>query len=91
MKITIDVTQEDIDRGVTVSDPRWDEGRDPISIAMKKAGMIDALTEVGTDGTWFFLWVDQPFAHELPAPAAAFLKQFESGKKVKPFSFEVTV
>lgn len=90
MKVTIEITQEDIDRGVRASSPEWDEGLDPISIAMKKAGMKDALTEPGK-GAWFFLWVDQPFPHECPKAVSKFLSDFESGKKVKPFEFEVLI
>ena len=80
MKKKITVTQGDIETGI----PNLPLDC-PISLAMRKRGLEYCVIKVFAHRRFGF----GPDKIRLPVKAQSFIKRFDAGKKVKPFSFEV--
>ena len=81
--ICVEVTQEDIDHGFKSSNSHC-----PIGLALQRMGYKHV--SVGKRIWWA---ADSPdFVSSTPAPpeACKFIEDFDSGKKVKPFTFWVS-
>jgi hypothetical protein len=80
MKLTIEVTQQDIDKGI-----KEDASRCPIAKATRRAlqGIKDV--EISSEGS--FTWSNKPYQFRLTKTMEKFMNKFdELGKKgVKPF------
>lgn len=87
MTVTVNVTQEDIDRGKPM-----DPSLCPVMYGVWRAGLHPKIYAVGRSG---FFGQHHDFKNPpLIAPVAAvreFIDRFDDGKKVKPFSFEIEV
>ena len=79
MKKKITVTQGDIERGIPCR-----SGECPVSVAMQRA--FKSYCKVGTD---YALVFDRNKEVKHSAQVRNFIRRFDAGKKVKPFSFEV--
>ena len=77
----IQVTQEDIDRGIAGSC-----GRCPITLAIRRATSKNYYT-----GVEDVFHMDYGPVIRLPFEAIKFIKNFDSGNEVKPFEFEVGI
>jgi hypothetical protein len=77
--IKVSVTQKDIDSGCPI-----DKCGCPVALALKRALGNGQSIQVGN----FAVDIDGGRAH-LPLEAIAFVKAFDMGKPVKPFSFEL--
>lgn len=87
MKYTINVTKDDIEFGVTC-----DVERDPIVLAIKRA--LPHGTEVLVGGRIAKLRMPGAVHFEqvnLPNSVIDFVKAFDRGRDVKPFTFELEV
>jgi hypothetical protein len=80
VKLTIDVTWEDIDRG-----QRGICARCPIALAAERAGIQQPL--VFSLGIWHHS--GSGFWSSIPDEAIRFLEDFDTGSPVAPFTFEV--
>lgn len=80
--VTIEVTQEDIDRGIRESCTCC-----PIANAMKRILKPDDV-RVRNKETWTsYRYVE--LTHLLPNEAAKFIRYFDNGETVHPFTFEL--
>ncbi len=80
--VRVDVTQECIDAG----DPS-NSKTCPVAYA---ANQIDHLHRVEVNPYIIeFVYLDQHYLIDLPMEAVEFIHQFDSGKYVEPFSFEI--
>lgn len=84
MKITIDVTAEDIRCG-----QRQTSGSCPIALALIRSGLRNPHVYHNADA-----YIGAPALREwllLPAEAASFIYRFDDEESVEPFSFELDV
>lgn len=81
MTMRIDVTQEDIDKGVKKCHCTC-----PIALALKRQTRV--AYEVSDDCV---VAVTDRFAHGLPEHASSFIRAFDMGLIVAPFSFELDI
>ena len=79
--VLISVTQEHIDKGVKTSC-----GSCPIAIAAKEVFIEGIEIAVGIN----CIGIDTYFV-DVPGPARRFIRAFDDGKFVRPFSFEIDV
>lgn len=89
MKYLIQVTQEDIDQGC-----RNSGGRCPIARALIRALSVDFSPHVYVAKTQVNVWNNKKFVVQhrgIPEVAKNFIKQFDAGEKVLPFSFEFEI
>lgn len=95
MKITINVTQEDIDQGKRGSDLFC-----PIALACKKSGQFEVynnriaigdnyISTYDRDNILDGNFIDFKKRVELPPNAKLFIRSFDRQYKVYPFSFEI--
>jgi hypothetical protein len=78
--LTIDVTQEDIERGYIVC-------RDcPIELAVMRADKTINFVKAGKLGL-----IMKNNCYALPSIALEFIEKFDNGHKVEPFSFEIII
>lgn len=83
--MTIEVTQEDIDRGV-----RWSSCECPIALAAIRTSK--GICHVGRTVISIQAEEFQPIAIQtLPACASRFTIQFDEGEPVQPFSFNISL
>lgn len=78
MRINVEVTAEDIKRGIKV-----DCLNCPIALALDRCGQPDASvsdSDVEIDGRFI----------RMPLDARRFVQDFDDGKPVEPFAFELT-
>lgn len=80
MKITIDVTQEHIDYGEAGNSESC-----PIALMLKEQGYKD----VSVGDECMFQYEGIEWWAPLPNIAINFIKEFDDGNKVEPFSFEI--
>ena len=80
-KLKVEVTQDDIDRGV-----RHEPSECAIARAVGRAAMSDGRINVGV--SWVYCDAYLSWAN-LPKTARTFVERFDSGDDVKPFSFEL--
>lgn len=89
MRLEIEVTREDIARGVPCHPsgcPIWFAARRALSTALGR--------EVWCRVERCFVGVgrDEPYAHaSLPLPARDFIRDFDSGEDVQPITFQLTI
>lgn len=83
LTMKIKVTQEDIAKGIPE-----DEGSCPVALALKHAGMMDVEVSLERAEAWYGRRL---FNVELPSKARRFIKRFDAGKLVKPFSFTLNI
>jgi hypothetical protein len=81
MKIQIQVTQEDIDRGVRCTCENC-----PLALAMTRALAQDVVVVIGE---YFFISEADKDAKPLPRVAEMFRSAFDAGFPVQPFEFEL--
>lgn len=83
---TINVTQEDIERG-----KRESACECPIALALERA--FNAKSWVDDEGFFFQRCPKEKLSPDYPIPqsAIAFIAAFDAGEKVEPFEFEVEV
>lgn len=79
-KITINVTQEDIDKGQRRSPETC-----PIALAASR--ILSSKVQVGIIG----MYTKQRAITNIPLLAKQFIIKFDDGEKVGPFSFEIDV
>lgn len=88
-QIEIEVTTQDIAKGVPCSSAYCPVGR---ALRRKKLGLfirVGALRE--SNGKLVYVaWINC-FRHDLPAQAQRFIKNFDAGKKPRPFKFTLEV
>jgi hypothetical protein len=82
-KLTVEVTQDDIDRGLPYS-----SSFGPISRAFHRIGRLDACVK---DGRVFMTRDGVQVSVHLPHEAKKFIYNFDTMEDVKPFTFEVHV
>lgn len=84
-KLAVRVQQDHIERGVKAN-PRLH----PVALALLDAGLREA--EIDSVGFWYkrddgFSWA----SGEVPPSVVKFLKEFDAGRPVAPFQFEIFV
>lgn len=88
MKLTISVTQEDIDNG----EP---EEPDACPIALSVERLVGANNWIGVTDVDLCIWSPklemQPYTQPLPRSAQKFVTRFDGGKAVKPFRFRAVI
>lgn len=80
-KITLEVTQDDIDRGLPYS-----SGFSPVARAFHRAGFLDVIVD---DAQARIIHGGIKVMANLPKEAREFARAFDEMEDVKPFSFEV--
>ena len=85
MKVQIDVTQEDLDEGVRCSFRKC-----PIARAIRRvfggSWSVGSYTAVYRDDSRSFI-----YSVDLPREATVFMRAFDTGDMLAPFSFEVGI
>jgi hypothetical protein len=81
MTIAVHVTQEHIDKGC-----KWSCARCPVALAMLAAGLKD----ISVGGYFIRWWDDRICEMRTPSKVDRFMRNFDTGRKVSPFTFELT-
>lgn len=82
MKLKIDVTQEDIDKGTPEKSNSC-----PIALALKR--QLPEAEEISVDIVSDFMIDEQRYIGDLPKSGEMFIQDFDNHKQVNPFSFEM--